>query len=101
MARRDNRQTIAASPTETSVFQSDDAGGTDGFGVRELLISCASDSANDLQYRCEKPADPTGEWATLKPGECFRLIGHNRLIEHVVCRGVSGAATGGVEVMRL
>ena len=100
MARRNNRQTIAVSPTETDVFRTNDAGGTDGFGSREMLLSCASDSANALEYRVAKPAETAGEWAMLKPGESIRLIGHNVMLERITCRGVSGAATGGVEEMR-
>ncbi|TVQ33886.1 MAG: hypothetical protein EA376_01240 [Phycisphaeraceae bacterium] len=100
MARRSNRISIAAGPSWTDVFRSQDAGGADGAGARELLLTCAADSANALEYRLEAPADPEDEQAELKPGEAARITGSNQFIRHVVMRGVGGAATGGVEEIR-
>ena len=100
MARRNNRQAIAAGPAWTDVFRSADAGGTDGYGARELLLTCAADSANPIEYRVESPGDPANEQAQLFPGDAARIAGHNQLLHHVVMRGVGGAATGGVEETR-
>lgn len=100
MAKRNNTIAIPAGPAWTDVFRTNGAGGSDGHvGSRELLLSCAASSANAIQYRVERPADPAGEQATLQPGESVRLTGDRSLIEHVVMRGVGGAATGGVEVL--
>ena len=100
MARRNNRLSIPAGPGWTDVFRAADAGGADGPGARELLLTCAADSANPLEYRVEAPADPPSESARLEPGEAARLAGVNQFIRHVVMRGVGGAATGGVEETR-
>jgi len=97
VARRNNRLAIAAGPGWTAVFRAADAGGTDGPGARELLLTCAPDSANPIEYRVEAPADPAGQQAHLKVGEAARITGVNQHIRHVVMRGVGGAATGGVE----
>jgi len=97
VARRNNRLAIAAGPGWTAVFRAADAGGTDGPGARELLLTCAPDSANPIEYRVEAPADPAGQQAHLKAGEAARITGVNQHIRHVVMRGVGGAATGGVE----
>ena len=79
------------------MFRSINAGGADGFGARELLLTCAADSAFPIEYRVDAPADPAGEQAELKPGEAARIKGANQRILHVVMRGVGGGATGGVE----
>ncbi|MCB9838208.1 MAG: hypothetical protein H6813_02620 [Phycisphaeraceae bacterium] len=100
MARRDNRQAIPIGPAWADVFRSLDAGGTDGPGARELLLTCAADSAVPLEYRVEAPKDPSDEQAELKPGEAVRLVGDSQHIRHVQMRGVGGAATGGVEEIR-
>ena len=100
MARRDNRQAIPIGPAWTDVFRSNDAGGSDGPGARELLLSCAPDSLNAIDYRIEVPADPVGEKARLEKGEVFRLVGRNQLIHHVQMQGVGSGATGGVEEIR-
>jgi len=100
MARRNNRIAIPAGPSWMDVFRSEDAGGPDGPGARELLLSCSPDSAGALEYRIEAPADPSGQQARLEPGEAARLTGHNQFIRHVVMRGVGGTATGGVEETR-
>jgi|GEM_PF-1732032 len=103
MARRNNRLAIAAGPAWTDVFRAQGAGGSDGFGARELLLTCAADSTVALEYRVEAPKDPPGEQAELKPGEAVRLIGDSQHIRHVQMRGVvggGGAATGGVEEIR-
>lgn len=103
MARRNNRLSIPAGPGWTDVFRAADAAGADGPGARELLLTCAADSANPLEYRVEAPADPPGppeQSARLEPGEAVRLVGVNQFIRHVVMRGVGGAATGGVEETR-
>ena len=97
MARRNNRQAIGIGPAWTDVFRSDDAGGADGPGARELLLTCTADSAFPIEYRVEAPQDPANEQAQLDPGEAARITGHNQLIRHVVMRGVGGAATGGAE----
>ncbi|TVQ64478.1 MAG: hypothetical protein EA379_01285 [Phycisphaerales bacterium] len=98
MARRNNRLSVGAGPTWTDVFRSADAGGADGrSGARELLLSCAADSDNPIEYRVEAPADPADQQARLNPGEAARIRGANQFIRHVVMRGVGGAATGGVE----
>lgn len=102
MARRNNRQNIPQGPAWTDVFKSNAIpGGTDGLGPREILLSCAADSANPLEYLVEAPADPAGEQGYLAPGEVvpLRADGPN-VINHIVMRGVNGAATGGVEVTR-
>ncbi len=100
MARRNNRIAVPVGPAWTDVFRSGDAGGADGPGARELLLTCAADSAFSLEYRLEAPADPAGELARLAPGEAARIGGANQLIRHVVMRGVGGGATGGVEETR-
>lgn len=100
MARRDNRIAIPAGPAWTAVFRSADAGGADGPGARELLLTCAADSAFPIEYRLEAPGDPANEQARLAPGEAARITGHNQFIRHVAMRGVGGAATGGVEEAR-
>jgi len=100
MARRNNRLAIAEGPGWTDVFRAEGAGGSDGFGARELLLTCAADSTVPLEYRVEAPQDPPGEQAELKPGEAVRLIGDSQHIRHVQMRGVGGAATGGVEEIR-
>lgn len=100
MARRNNRIAIGAGPGWTDVFRANDAGGTDGAGARELLLSCAADSANPIEYRVEAPADPANEQARLAPGEVARITGHNQFVRRVAMRGVGGAATGGVEETR-
>jgi hypothetical protein len=100
MARRNNGIAIPAGPAWTDVFRADDAGGTDGSGARELLLTCAAGSAVPLEYRLEAPADPAGQQARLEPGEAARISGVNQFIRHVVMRGVGGAATGGVEETR-
>ncbi|MEQ9616659.1 MAG: hypothetical protein RLN60_01350 [Phycisphaerales bacterium] len=97
MARRNNRLAISIGPAWTDVFRSIDAGGTDGPGARELLLTCAADSAFPIEYRVEAPEDPANELARLEPGEAARITGHNQRIRHVVMRGVGGAATGGAE----
>lgn len=97
MARRNNRIAIPIGPAWTDVFRSQDAGGTDGPGARQLLLTCAADSAFPLEYRVEAPQDPANQQARLEPGEAARITGHNQFIRHVVMRGVGGAATGGVE----
>jgi hypothetical protein len=100
MARRNNRIAIPAGPTWTDAYKTSQAGGSDGaVGAAEILISCAADSENAIQYRLEIPADPAGESATLFPGESVRLTGHTQPIRHVVMRGVGGSAVGGVEVL--
>lgn len=101
MARRNNRIAIPQGPSWADVFRSDEAGGSDGPGARELLVTCAPDSAHAVEYRVEAPADPEGEHARLEPGEAARLTGHNQFIRHVAMRGVDGAAVGGVEETRL
>ncbi len=100
MARRDNRQVIGIGPAWTDVFRAVNAGGSDGPGSRELLLSCAADSAVPLEYRLEAPQDPPGQQAQLKAGEAIRLVGDSQRIGHVQMRGVGGAATGGVEEIR-
>lgn len=100
MARRNNRIAIPVGPTWTDVFRSQDAGGSDGPGARELLLSCSPDSAGALEYRIEAPADPANQQARLEPGEAARITGHNQFIRHVVMRGANGAAIGGVEETR-
>ena len=100
MARRNNRLAIPNGPAWTDVFRSIDAGGTDGAGARELLLTCALDSANPIEYRVELPADPANEQAQLFAGDAARVEGHNQLLHHVVMRGVGGAATGGIEEIR-
>ena len=103
MARRNNRLTIATGPSWTDVFRADGAGGSDGFGARELLLTCAADSPVPLEYRVEAPRDPLSEQAELKPGEAVRLVGDSQHIRHVQMRGAvggGGAATGGVEEIR-
>jgi len=97
MARRNNRQAIGIGPAWTDVFRSDGAGGNDGAGARDLLLTCAADSAFPLEYRVEAPQDPANEQAQLDPGEAARITGTNQVIRHVQMRGVGGAATGGVE----
>lgn len=98
MPTRDNRLAIPAGPGWTSVYRTQDQGGADGvIGAREMLVSCAAESANPAEYRLESPEDPPGQQATLLPGESVRLTGARSLIRHVVMRGVGGAATGGVE----
>lgn len=102
MARRNNRINIPAGPAFTSVYRTSREGGSDGaVGALELLVSCAADSANPVEYRLEDPADPAGETATLFPGESVRLIGATGPINHIVMRGVGGAAIGGVEVLAI
>lgn len=104
MARRNNRIAISAGPGWTNVFQTTRAAspGTDGVvGASDVLLSCASDSSNPLEYRVEDPADPAGEVARLAPGDAVRLHGSKSLIQHIVMRGVGGAAVGGVEVLAL
>ena len=100
MARRNNRLAIPDGPGWTDVFRAEGAGGADGFGARELLLTCAADSAVPLEYRVEAPKDPPGEQAELKLGEAVRLVGDSQHIRHVQMRGVGGAATGGVEEIR-
>jgi len=100
MARRSNRIAISAGPAWTDVFRTEDEGGGDGPGARELLLTCAQDSAAALEYRVEAPADPADQQARLEPGEAARITGNNQFIRHVVMRGVGGAATGGVEETR-
>lgn len=97
MARRDNRIAIDEGPDFTDLFRSTDAGGTDGIGLRSVLISCAADSANPIEYRIESPADPEDEVGYLAPGEVVRLSPPGAPIQHITARGVGGAATGGVE----
>jgi len=97
MARRNNRIAIADGPGWTAVFRSNLAGGSDGYGARELLLTCAADSAVPLEYRLESPADPAGQSAQLAPGEAARIRGESQQIQHVSMRGVGGEATGGVE----
>lgn len=97
MARRNNRLAIPNGPGWTDVFRSEADGGADGAGARELLLTCAPDSAAPLEYRIEAPQDPAGEQAQLATGEAARITGTNQLIRRVQMRGVGGAATGGVE----
>lgn len=100
MARRNNRLSIPAGPDWTDAFRSEHAGGADGAGGRDILLTCAADSAVPLEYRVENPADPDGEAARLAAGEAARLDAREAfLIHHVVMRGVGGVATGGVEVL--
>ena len=103
MARRNNRIAIGAGPAWTNVFQADAAGGPDGAVAREVMISCSPGSANPVEYRVEDPADPSGEQATLEPGEVawikFSPSATSARVRHVVMRGAGGDATGGVEVI--
>ena len=102
MARRNNRQNILQGPGFTDVFKSKSVdNGPDGQGAREFLLSCAADSPVPLEYRVEVPGDPAGEVARLAPGETapLRSDGPN-VINHIVMRGVGGAAIGGVEVTK-
>lgn len=99
MARRNNAQTIAQGAGWTDVFQADDAGGSDGSGMRDVLISVAASSANPAEYRIEG-IDPTGEQGTLAAGESVRIAtsrGKAGQILRIQMRGVGGPATGGVE----
>lgn len=100
MARRDNRLVIPGGPAWTDVFRSAEAGGADGPGARELLLSCAADSVAPIEYRVEAPKDPDSQQARLDPGEAARIVGVDQFIRHVVMRGVGGTATGGVEETR-
>jgi len=101
MARRDNRIGIGAGPSWTDVFRSQDAGGSDGPGARELLLSCSAESDAPIEYRLEAPADPPNQRARLEPGEAARITGRNQFIRRVVMRGVGGTAIGGVEEVSL
>ncbi len=101
MARRNNRLAISLGPAWTDVFQSADAGGADGAGMREVLLSCAADSDNALEYRFLAPADPGSDVGTLAPGEVFRAVGLRQQINHIQMRGLIGAATGGIEEIAL
>ena len=109
MARRNNRQSIAASPSTTEIFQSATAeagDGGDGAACDGIIVSCAPDSSNPMEYRLEGPGgDPSGEWARLEAGESVTLYGRRNVagaeskIHHVSARGAGGTATGGVEIV--
>ncbi len=98
----DNRQTIAEGPDFVTIFDHTDAGL--GAKVMRLLVTCAADSVNPIEYRLADAsgiAAATGKVARLQPGEAIALGPFPTGIGQVDARGVGGAGTGGYEVMAL
>lgn len=92
---RDNQQAISAGPTTTTIFSAAAAGRR----ARTVLVTCAHDSTNPIEYRIDDPEDTPGEWALLQPGDAVRLGPFAQDIGTITARGVGGAGSGGVEVL--
>jgi len=91
----DNQQVIPVGPSFATIFDYVDAGL--GVPARRVLVSCAADSANPLDYRLANAPEET--YARLQPGEAFALGPYQFPITQIEARGVGGSATGGYEVM--
>lgn len=101
MARRSTTIPVPQGPEWTDVFKATALGGTEGYPLRDVLLSCHADSASALEYRLESPADPVGESAELQPGEAVRITSNTGGVGHIAMRGVDAAAIGGVESMQV